>query len=333
MIKRFKMHGACAFVWCLPFYSYADYTQHEQAQTFINKMITEHDFSAAELNVVFESAEKKQSIIDAMSRPAEKTKTWKEYRKIFIKDRRINGGVKFWLENKQALQKAEETYGVPAEYIVSIIGVETLYGRITGSYRVVDALSTLAFDYPKRSPFFTKELEHYLLLTKQQEKDPLAFKGSYAGAMGYGQFMPSSYRSYAVDFDGDNFADIWNNTTDAIGSVANYFKRHGWTRGEYVTVRGRPSKEFNFSKAVLKKPKEKVSQWKQKGLVPVEPVPDNANALVVEFEGKHGIEYWLGFNNFYTITRYNHSPMYALAVHQLAEKIYDKAQGKLGASE
>lgn len=332
MIKHCKQYGVCAILLWLPLFSYADYTENEQARAFMAKMVAEHSFSTKVLQTVFASAEKKQSILDAMSRPAEKTKTWEEYRKIFIKDRRINGGVKFWLENRQALERAEQTYGVPAEYIVSIIGVETLYGRITGNYRVIDALSTLAFDYPKRSAFFTKELEHYLLLTEQQGQDPLSHKGSYAGAMGYGQFMPSSYRTYAVDFSGDGFPDIWHNKADAIGSVAHYFKRHGWQQGAYVTVRGRPEKGFEFNAVSLKKPTEKLSEWQAKGLIPVQPVAGNIEALVVEFEGKHGIEYWLGFNNFYTITRYNHSAMYALAVHQLAEKIYAGVQGKLDSS-
>ncbi len=303
--------------------SHADYSNHSEAKKFIQKMVIEHQFDATKLTVLFMAVEKRQSILDAMARPAEKTKTWAEYRDIFLKDRRIEGGVQFWRDNKAALQRAEEQFGVPAEYIVSIIGVETLYGHNTGSYRVMDAIATLAFDYPRRSRFFTKELEHYLLLTRDQGKDPLEYKGSYAGAMGYGQFMPSSYRNYAIDFNNDDFPDIWNSKEDAIGSVANYFKGHGWRTGKHVIVRARPSKQFKLDEeAKLTKPTVLVSHWQAQGLTPVESIPSSAAALALGFDGKHGIEYWLGLNNFYTITRYNHSPMYALAVHQLAGEIY-----------
>ncbi|HEY7884202.1 MAG TPA: lytic murein transglycosylase B [Cellvibrionaceae bacterium] len=305
----------------------ADYNTSELAQAFIERMVSEHDFERESLQELFAATEKKQGIIDAMNRPAEKTKTWAEYQTIFLRDNRIDGGVSFWQENAEALAHAEREFGVPAEYIVAIIGVETLYGRITGSHRVIDALSTLAFDFPRRSPFFTRELEHYLLLTREYAQDPLSHKGSYAGAMGYGQFMPSSFRSYAVDFDGDDLPDIWNNTTDAIGSVANYFARHGWQTGAQVVVRARPVEGFNDDDLnSIQKPTVSLKSWKQQGLTPIEPLQESLVASALELEGKHGIEYWLGFNNFYVITRYNRSPMYALAVHQLAQTIYEKKQ-------
>ena len=214
----------------------ADYSKHPLAADFVDEMVQQHGFTKAEINQWLSKAEKRQPILDAIARPAEKSKTWKEYRPIFIVPMRITNGVAFWNQHREALARAEKEYGVAAEIIVSIIGVETNYGKNTGSWYVIDALSTLAFDYPPRAPFFRSELVNYLILTREQKHNPLEFKGSYAGAMGYGQFMPSSYRNFAVDFSGDGFTDIWNNPTDAIGSVANYFKKHGWQTGKTVVV-------------------------------------------------------------------------------------------------
>ncbi|WP_232305487.1 lytic murein transglycosylase B [Gilvimarinus polysaccharolyticus] len=290
---------------------------------FIDRMVTEHQFSRESLQALFYHANKRQTILDAISRPAEKTKSWADYRNIFIKDARIKSGVKFWLDNADALARAEQEFGVPAEYIVAIIGVETLYGRVTGSYRVIDALSTLAFDYPPRSDFFTRELEQYLLLTREHQQDPLSHKGSYAGAMGYGQFMPSSYRHYAVDFDGDDLPDIWNNLPDAIGSVANYFKSHGWQPGKQVVLRARPEDTLDSTIVYnqIVPPEHSIGGWMKAGLKPISAVPSETLALAIKLDGALGDEYWLGFNNFYVITRYNRSHMYAMAVHQLAQAI------------
>src|SRR5690606_17567924 len=214
-----------------------------------------------------------------------------------------------------------------AEIIVAIIGVEANYGRNTGRHTVIDALSTLAVDYPPRAPFFRKELPNHFLLTREQKQDPLAFKGSYAGAMGYGQFMPSSYRAYAVDFDGDGFTDIWNNTTDAIGSVANYFKKHGWQTGEMVVSRarfeGNPAGEtFNN----IQPPQHTVKEWKARGFTPIKAMSDETLASVLQLEGQHGTEYWLATQNFYVITRYNRSHLYSMAVHQLSQLIKEKME-------
>lgn len=305
------------------------YEQHPLAKKLIAEMVTEDGFSHEELSSLLAQAEKKQSILNAISRPAEKRLQWKSYRRIFLDGKRSARGVKFWQKNQSALDKAASTYGVPQEIIVAIIGVETRYGRIMGGYRVLDALSTLAFDYPRRSEFFTKELKHFIRLTQEQQQDPLALKGSYAGAMGFGQFMPSSFRSYAVDFDDDNIVDIWKNKKDAIGSVANYFKRHGWRSGEPVVVRAALEKNFDDKLANKSlEPKYTVASLEKAGYRAMADVSADDVSSLVKLEGEKGTEYWLGLHNFYVITRYNHSRMYAMAVYQLAQEIrqqYDAA--------
>lgn len=310
-------------------FTLADYRQHPEAVTFTQEMVTKHGFTAEEVNGWLAQAEKKQAILDAIARPAEKSKTWKEYRPIFIVPARITNGVEFWKTHCAALKKAEQDYGVPAEIIVAIIGVETNYGKNMGSYRVIDALSTLAFDYPPRAPFFRSELENYLLLTREQKHNPLEFKGSYAGAMGYGQFMPSSYRNYAVDFTADGFTDIWNNPTDAIGSVANYFVKHGWQTGKKVVVPAGLTVDpatITFNNIVP--PTVTINDWKKLGMIPGARVNNRTPAIAIQFDGAQGLEYWFGLQNFYTITRYNRSPMYAMAVYQLSEQIKLAAEAK-----
>lgn len=301
----------------------ADYSKHPLAAAFVDEMVQQHGFTAEEINQWLSKAQKRQPILDSIARPAEKSKTWKEYRPIFIVPMRITNGVAFWNEHRTALARAEKEYGVPAEIIVAIIGVETNYGKNTGSWYVIDALTTLAFDYPPRAPFFRSELVNYFILTREQQRNPLEFKGSYAGAMGYGQFMPSSYRNYAVDFSGDGFTDIWTNPTDAIGSVANYFVKHGWKTGEAVVVPAKLTKpraallaNESFNKVVA--PSLTVSDWKKVGVAPTAKVARNKLAIAIEFDGINGLEYWLGLQNFYTITRYNRSPMYAMAVYDLS---------------
>ena len=298
------------------------YIDRPEVSEFIQEMITNHQFTENELNQWLSSAIKKQNILDAISRPAEKKLTWAEYRKIFVTETRTKQGVEFWQENADILSRAEKEFGVPAEIIVAIIGVETRYGRNMGSFRVIDALMTLACDDPKRAAFFRKELIEYLLLAREQNQDPLALIGSYAGAMGYGQFIPSSYRAYAKDYDNDQFADIWNNTEDAIGSVANYFKRHGWKTGEPVAVRSRIASGYDESiiNASLK-PNLTLSDLGEKGYVPVAVLDNNQLATAMRLEGNWGAEFWVGLHNFYVITRYNHSRLYAMAVWQLSQEI------------
>jgi membrane-bound lytic murein transglycosylase B len=315
-----RLIGILLIAICLPVA--ADYSQQSEAKIFMDEMVSKHQFAKEDLLKWMRSAEKKQNILDAISRPAEKSKPWRDYRPIFIQPQRVSSGVEFWQQHAQTLDAAEKKYGVEREIIVAIIGVETGFGKNMGSHRVIDALTTLAFDYPPRAPFFRSELINYLLLTREQQKDPLVFKGSYAGAMGYGQFMPSSYRNWAVDFDGDGFKDIWNNPVDAIGSVANYFKAHGWKHKNAVVI---PA-EFTGDKTKLvfneiQPVKTPYKEWKKQGLKAKQKTAYALPLLAIEFDGATGLEYWLGLHNFYVITRYNRSPMYAMAVYQLSQEI------------
>jgi membrane-bound lytic murein transglycosylase B len=304
---------------------HASYTEHPLTRDLIDRMVNKYDFERDELEQVFARAERKQSIIDAISRPAEKVKPWKDYRKIFLGEKRIDLGVAFWRRYRDDLNRAEKTFGVDPAVVVAVIGVETYYGRNKGGFRVIDALSTLAFDYPPRSPFFTRELENFLLLAREQSRDPLALTGSYAGAMGYGQFMPSSYRHYAVDFDDDGAVDIWDNPVDAIGSVANYLLRHRWRAGEPVAAPARLERSkstLTFNE--LQWPESTLAQLGEQGLLPETKQNPQRVAIPLRLEGKDGDEYWLGFPNFYVITRYNHSHLYAMAVYQLSERIRER---------
>lgn len=291
---------------------------------FIAEMTQEYGFAGEQLTELFDQAQRQQAILDAISRPAERVKPWKEYRPIFLTESRIGQGVDFWRQHEEALTRAEVEFGVPAEFIVAIIGIETFYGRNTGNYRVIDALSTLGFDYPPRQPFFRRQLKEFLLLAREEQTDPLAVKGSYAGAMGLPQFMPSSFRAYAVDFDGDGHIDIWNNPTDAIGSVANYFKQHGWKTGEKIAVQAGGNGE-RFAEGLTQglEPVKNAGELKALGWNARETVPDTAAVLAFKLEGAEGDEYWMGLPNFYVITRYNRSVMYAMAVNQLAGKLVD----------
>lgn len=289
---------------------------------FIDDMVSRHGFNRNELVSLFNQAEKSQTILDAISRPAEKKMPWYKYRKIFLREDRIKNGVRFWHDNIETLQRAEREYGVPPEIIVAIIGVETLYGRITGNYRVIDALFTIGFHYPKRGKFFRGQLEQYLLLAREQNIDPLSLKGSYAGAMGIPQFIPGSYRSYAADFDNDGKINIWSNTVDAIGSVAKYFKIHGWQPNEPIAqpalFKGRA-----WQNAITDDLKPELAQQSlaQFDLQLSKPINSTTKVKILDLEQPHGSDIWFGFENFYVITRYNHSALYAMAVFQLSQEI------------
>jgi len=297
-----------------------DYESSPQVAEFVAEMTRDYGFASEQLVGLFAAAERKQNIIDAISRPAEKVKPWKDYRPIFITDSRISRGVEFWREHEETLKRAEAEYGVAPQVIVAIIGVETFYGGNTGGYRVVDALSTLAFDYPPCAPFFRKELREFLLLAREEQVDPLTLTGSYAGAMGLPQFMPSSFRAYAVDFDGDGRINIWNNPVDAIGSVASYFKRHGWQSGEPVVSAARVEGDaVDQGLTVGLDPVKNVAELRSLGWTSADPLDERLPVTAFRLEGAEGAEYWLGLPNFFVITRYNRSVMYAMAVNQLAE--------------
>lgn len=275
----------------------------------------------------------RQSIVNAMARPAERVKSWGEYRPIFISDKRIRDGQAFLARHRDALARVEADTGVPAEMIVAIIGVETSYGGNTGSYKVLDALYTLGFFYPvsgdagqvareeARGRFFRDELAQVMLLAKEENLDLVALKGSYAGAMGYGQFMPSSYRAYARDGDGDGRRDLFGNLDDVFASIANYFVAHGWQAGEPVVALARADEGAAPFEAEGLEARYSLAELGEKGYRPAEAADPELKATLVTLEGTRGTEHWLGFRNFYAITRYNRSPMYAMAVHQLSREI------------
>ena len=295
-----------------------------EVRIYFDELSQSSGFSKKYLEEIFLNHKPNLKILELMSRPAEKRLEWHEYRKILVDERRVNLGLRFWEDNLKVLEDAERVFGVAPEVIVAIIGVETRYGKIMGSFLVVQALATLAFDFPSRADFFRKELTNYLILTRSQNLDPLSLKGSYAGAMGYGQFMPSSYQAYAVDFDGDGFKDIWNNKADAIGSVANYFSEHGWQGDGPVIVRGykQTGSETSIKANVSLKPSILAGELKKEGID--SSLADSTEVALFLMQAEGGEEYWLGLNDFYVITRYNHSSMYALAVHQLSQELREK---------
>ncbi|MGF1547507.1 MAG: lytic murein transglycosylase B [Thiotrichales bacterium] len=302
-----------------------DYLQREDVRLFVRDLQAE-GFPAARAEAMLAQAVRQQKVLDLIQRPAE-GKPWNEYRDIFVTDRRIKGGVRFWNENEKWLRLARERYGVPEEIMVGIIGVETFYGAQMGQHKVFDALVTLSFDYPPRSPFFTKELKNFLLLTQEEPIDPFGVQGSYAGAMGMGQFMPSSYRAYAVDFDGDGRRDLWRSAADGIGSVANYFKVHGWVAGEPVVAPARVAGDAYLNlEANNRKPSYALAELKRAGISPEASIGEHERLVFMNLEGVDGSEFWIGHQNFYVITQYNHSVKYALAVYQLAEAIKQQRQ-------
>ena len=310
-------------LFCVPVFA----AEHPGTDDFVKRAASEYGLPENEVRALLLEAEYKQSIVDAISRPAE-GKPWYEYRKIFLTKKRINKGVDFWKENRELIEAASGKFGVDEEIIVSIIGVETFYGRITGSYRIIDSLVTLGFYYPQdlssdRSPFFSKELMHYMQLASEEGLPASEVTGSYAGAMGMGQFMPSSYREYAVDFDEDGSRDLWRSKADVVGSVANYLHRHGWQPGQPVTKRAIASKEAAFDEISSRgfKPSLTVAQWQEKGFRSSNELSPDLPAAVLKLKEEKRNTYWLTFKNFYVITRYNRSPRYAMAVYELSQEI------------
>ena len=304
-------------------------TRQQLADAFARDYAQQHQQSLNQVRAILAQARFRPEIITAMQRPAEK-KSWYQYRPIFLTDKRVAAGVEFMRANRHILEKVSAETGVPAEIITAIIGVETYYGRITGKYRVLDALTTLAFGYPKRAPFFRKELAHFLQLADEENLSLTETTGSYAGAMGYGQFMPSSYRHYARDYDGDGKRDLLHSVPDAIASVANYFKEHGWQAGQPVAYPLQASPAARHF-AAEKRPQKPSYSWrtladwgyrlKAGTSVPESVLNPQMRLSLVVLEQPHSKEYWAALPNFYVITRYNHSPLYAMAVYQLAEAI------------
>ena len=297
---------------------------------FIDEMVRDHAFDRDGLRDLLGQAEIKQSIIRKISTPAERTLTWAEYRRIFITKERINAGADFWREHREMLARINKETGVSVEMIVGIIGVETYFGRITGKDRVLDALTTLAFEYPRRAKFFRNELVQFLLLAREEELDATLPTGSYAGAMGRPQFMPSSFRAYAVDATGDGKRDIWNNWADVAGSVANYFLEHGWRPAEQVVAQATLNGQW---KGAVPEPRntlkasETIESLSQKGVMFSTDLCADSKSELLTYEGANGIEHWVGFHNFFVITRYNRSAMYALAAYQLGQEIALKVAG------
>lgn len=277
---------------------FADYSNHKDSKEVIDELVNEHGFEESYVINVLKQAKKRKTALNSVARPAEKTKTWDDYRAIFLKKKRISDGKKFIQNNITVLEKAEKEFGVPKEVITAILGVETDYGNIMGSYRVIDSLTTLGFDDPRRSKFFKSELIQFFILTRENNLDILKVKGSYAGAMGYGQFISSSYRAYAIDFDGDGYVDLFNSLEDAIGSTANYLKRHGWKKEGSIVTRVYPNNVRKFYK-----PHESLTQF-----IPLT-FTENGEEL-----------HFVGDDNFRAIARYNISDVYAMAVYYLSEE-------------
>lgn len=293
-----------------------------EVRDFIDALVAEDGFERQAVESVLRTVESKPSILEAMSRPAERVKPWHQYRAIFLTPARIDGGIDFMRQHESRLRRVAAQTGVPAEYITAIIGVETFYGTRTGNFRAIDALSTLAFDYPPRSSFFRKELRQLFLLSREEDIDITSIKGSYAGALGPPQFIPSSYRAYAVDGNGDGRRDLRGDWDDIVASVAHYFAEHRWQASQPVVapahLRSAAARPEGTNELTLR---DTIGSLQRQGVQFSTDLPDSAPAIFLSLEGTAGDEYWVGFHNFHVITRYNRSVMYALAVHQLAEAI------------
>ncbi|HEY4294458.1 MAG TPA: lytic murein transglycosylase B [Luteibacter sp.] len=295
---------------------------HPGQEKLVGEVAKDTGKSRASLNVLLDGARKQQAILDAISRPAE-GKPWRDYRPIFLTEQRISAGADFYREHRALLDDIGRKYGVPPEYIVAIVGVETFYGRNTGKWKVLDALATLAFYYPKRAPFFREQLKVLLELPQNHLGGPLdTLTGSYAGAQGWGQFMPSSIRDWGVDYDGDGRIDMKGSMGDIFASVANYFAQHGWEAGGPIAARAQPDARA-AAPGVPKdwRPAAPVESFMAEGFAPLRHLNPGRDAQLVRLDGPSGNEYWFTFQNFYVITTYNRSPMYAMAVDQLAQEI------------
>lgn len=319
--------------------SLADYQQRPEAKELI-RQLEEKGVDGDHVRSLLAQAERKDSILEAIARPAEKELNWGEYRKIFVQPARIRQGVEFYRENRDLLLRAEREFDVSRYIILAILGVETRYGQHKGGYRVLDALATLGFDYPPRADFFRRQLHDFLLMEKETGIDATAVTGSYAGAIGYPQFIPSSYRAYAVDFDDDGKVDLGNSVADAIGSVASYFRQHKWREGLPVAARARVTgADHDFFKRQMK-PTMTLGELRERGARPLScdngdypgaycfDLENDERVVPLRMETAQGTEFWVGTDNFYVITRYNHSPLYAMAVFQLSQELEQRIEGE-----
>lgn len=306
--------------------STGDYAHNPQVIAFIERMESQ-GFDRAALSRLFSLVERDDSILRLMNRQWQPEPgpngAWLRYRGRHLGPGMLDKGTDFWNSHADALQQASRQYGVEPEYIVAIIGIETRWGGYIGTHRVIDALTTLAFDYPRRSAYFTNELEQYLIMARDEGLDPLEPKGSFAGAMGLGQFMPSSFHAYAVDQDANGQRDLWGDE-DAIGSVANYFASHGWQRGEAVAIPAHGGESLSLQLETGFDSRHRVADLRGQGLKPLQDLPDDENVSLIQLDVGSGYDYWLGLDNFFVITRYNRSSYYAMAVHQLAQALRER---------
>lgn len=305
--------------------SYANYcaSENPDVQTYINQLVTKYNFDRKKLDDLFCTVTMNEEVVAKLSKPAE-AKPWYQYKALLVTPDRITKGIAYWQKHEKTLELAEKKYGVPASIIVAIIGVETKYGENKGTFPVFNTLVTLAFNHGRRSDFFRSELTQYLLLARENNFKPLLLKGSYAGAVGLPQFMPSSYRSYAVDFNGRGRADLFNDDDDAIGSVANYLNKHGWKTGEPIAIPAKVSGNSYQSLLSKKyKPRFTESDLKQYNVIPAEPL-NSKKASLIQLQNQDGYEYWLGLQNFYVISTYNNSELYVMAANVLAQKMREQ---------
>jgi membrane-bound lytic murein transglycosylase B len=310
-------------VLCLSLFSINIFASPADLQKeFVDLMVDKHQFDRQVIENTLAKANKNEKILQSIAKPWE-AKPWHQYYPIFLTEKRLVKGLEFWQTHKKTLAQAEEVTGVPAQIIVAIIGVETFYGTYLGNYSVLDALVTLGFHYQPRAKFFRSELAQLFLLAKEENFDITALKGSYAGAMGWGQFISSSYRHYAIDFDNDGVRDLLNNPVDAIGSVANYFKKHRWEKGQGVAFKAQVSGDSHLP--LVNKSLKYSHTWQQLQQANVSISPNllstDTSVKLMEFAQADSKEYWVGLRNFYVITRYNRSPLYAMAVFQFSEQL------------
>ena len=321
MINKRTILLASLSLLCLEIYSNDsfDYSSRDDVKEYIDEISNKHGFESDKLLKLLGSAVYQEKVVRIMNRQPEGTMTWSRYKEMMVSDSRISAGEEFIKLYKEDLKKAEDLYGVPAEIIASIIGIETRYGRITGNIRVLDSLMTLSFNYPRRSKFFKVQLEEFLLLSREEGFNPESLEGSIAGAMGYGQFMPDSYRKYAVDFDSDGVRDILTNPVDAIGSVANFLNKKGkWKPNTPIAIQANVYNQSEPLKSSFK-PYMTNNELDKLGLVASQNIPGNLKFVPFSLELEDGYEYWLGFDNYQALSRYNRSKLYVMAVFEFSQ--------------